>query len=119
MGWHGQSGEGAGTRARQPKQGEAAPVPALCPPRASSPLTRQVWRQSKCWKGQKEQANKPHNYRALSFVLELFIPVGGEDQRKDPEVLLGREGITQGLAESAAPSACVPSAMPSRALGAR
>ena len=61
----------------------------------ATPLTSEISRQSKFWNEQKEQANKTHNYKAVGFVFQVFIPVEGKDQRKDADVLTAREAIAK------------------------
>lgn len=107
----GQGGAGdAGVRARQPKQGEAAPAAALHPQRARphSPENTEAQRVLEGTEG----TNKRHDYTAVGFVCEVFIPEEGKEQSKGPKRLMVREAVPRSCQRRialAAPLPCVSS----------
>lgn len=92
-------GGGGGTCETAQARGDSpsASIAPRCVP--ATPLTSEISRQSKFWNEQKEQANKTHDYEAIGFVFEAFIPVEGKDGRKDLKVLTVIEAIAKELAK--------------------
>lgn len=74
----------------------SSPSASIAPHRASNPTHQPIPRQSVFWN---EQANKTHEYKAIGFVFEAFIPAEGKDQRKEPGVLTARDAIAKEPAE--------------------
>lgn len=88
-------GGGGGTCETAQARGDSpsASIAPRCVP--ATPLTSEISRQSKFWNEQKEQANKTHDYEAIGFVFEAFIPVEGKDGRKDLKVLTVIEAMAK------------------------